>query len=92
MADLAEWGVIIDDVDATNKMIEDYWFPLWNASWDPSDCEVQDVMDGLKVDRDGEVVDKYSAEGKKKMDDAAKAFAQAQLPPDIEDYDEEEDK
>lgn len=92
VADLAEWGVIIDDVDVTNKMIEDYWFPLWNASWDPSDCEVQDVMDGLKVDRDGEVVDTHSAEGKKKMDDAAKAFAQAQLPPDIEDYDEEEDK
>mmetsp|Transcript_24854 Transcript_24854/g.44715 ORF Transcript_24854/g.44715 Transcript_24854/m.44715 type:complete len:544 (+) Transcript_24854:63-1694(+) len=90
VCDLAEWGVIIDDAEITEKMLGDYWNPLWEASFDASDCEVQDVMDGLEVDRDGEVVNTYSADGKKKMKAAAKALAKAQLPPDTELYDEDD--
>lgn len=88
IADLAEWGVVIDDEDVTAKMMEDYWTPLWEASWNAGDCEVQDVMDGLKVDRDGEVIDTYSTNGKKAREKAAIAMAKAQLPLDTDDYDE----
>ena len=56
VCDLAEWGVIIDDAAVTKQMLDDFWIPAWKASFYPGDCEVQDVMDGLKVDRDGEVI------------------------------------
>jgi len=91
VCDLAEWGVIIDDVGVTAKMMEDYWNPMWKASFYPGDCEVQDVMDGLKIDRDGAVVDTYSVEGMKKAEEAVIAMSNKQLPPDTDDYDEDKE-
>ena len=92
ICDLAEWGVVIDDEHVTAQMMEEYWNPMWKVSFYAGDCEVQDVMDGLKVDRDGEVIDTYSADGRKKFEKAARAEAKAQLPPDTEDYDESDDE
>ena len=92
VCDLAEWGVIIDDAAITKQMLDDFWIPAWKASFYPGDCEVQDVMDGLKVDRDGEVINTYSVEGMKKMEAATKALAQKELPPEKDDYDESDEE
>jgi len=54
LCDLAEWGVVVDDATATKKMMDDYWTPMWEASYTPNDVDVQKVMDGLSIDRDGE--------------------------------------
>ena len=54
ICDLAEWGVIIDDASVTKQMIEHYWTPMWNASYaEGEDCDVQQVIDGLDINRDG---------------------------------------
>jgi phosphatidylserine/phosphatidylglycerophosphate/cardiolipin synthase-like enzyme len=55
--DLAEWGVAIDDVDATAKIIETLWMPMWSNSYykHDGDCNVDDVMDALMIDRDPKV-------------------------------------
>lgn len=60
VCDLAEWGVIVDNTEETTKMIESYWNPLWQASYTGEDCDVQAVMDGLDIDRDGETVNYLS--------------------------------
>ena len=88
--DLAEWGVLIDDVKMTAKMIDGYWKPMWEVSFVEEDCEVQDVMDGLKISRDGEEVDGSSNEGRKKIEAANAAIMKAQFPAQAEFYDEEE--
>ena len=55
ICDLVEWGVIIDDQTETEKMIDFYWKPMWEASYiEGEDCNTQEVMDGLKINRDGE--------------------------------------
>lgn len=54
--DLAEWGVLVDDGPSTEKMMDEYWNPMWNASYTGEDCDVQTVMDGLEIDRDGEPI------------------------------------
>jgi hypothetical protein len=54
VCDLAEWGVVIDDAASTKKMMSEYWDPMWKVSFTGKDVDVQDVMDGLKIDRDGE--------------------------------------
>jgi len=65
-------------------MMTDYWNPMWNASYIDTDCDVQEVMDGLKIDRDGEVT-----HDKRKLEEAEVAVAAAQLPPRTEMYDKE---
>jgi hypothetical protein len=75
MCDLAEWGVLVDDETETKKMIADFWNPLWEASYTAQDCDVDKVMDGLDIDRDGENVNSFTAEGRKKMEEAAKMQA-----------------
>eukprot|EP00578_Thalassiosira_sp_NH16_P001253 CAMPEP_0181131218 /NCGR_PEP_ID=MMETSP1071-20121207/30305_1 /TAXON_ID=35127 /ORGANISM="Thalassiosira sp., Strain NH16" /LENGTH=715 /DNA_ID=CAMNT_0023217391 /DNA_START=318 /DNA_END=2465 /DNA_ORIENTATION=- len=53
-ADLAEWGVMIDDEDEVGKILSDYFVPMWRNSYIPGlDVDVERVMDGLNVDRDG---------------------------------------
>ena len=52
ICDLAEWGVVIDHKAAVEKMMASYWYPLWKYSYTPDDCNVDLVMDGLKIDRD----------------------------------------
>lgn len=50
--DLAEWGVVIDDRAANAKITNDFWTPLWEASYTGEDCNVDEVMDGLKINRE----------------------------------------
>ena len=54
--DLAEWGVLVDHVNETTKMKSDYWTPMWEASFTGEDCDVETVMDGLDIERDGKRV------------------------------------
>lgn len=55
MCDLAEWGVIIDDKEAVGNLKAEYWDPMWEQSYqDGIDVDVDAVMDGLSVDRDGD--------------------------------------
>lgn len=53
VCDLAEWGVIVDDIDQTKKVFTEYWHPLWKHSWQEEDCDVDKVMADLHIDRDG---------------------------------------
>jgi PLD-like domain len=53
ICDLAEWGVVIDHEESVQKMMSEYWKPMWAVSYTGEDCEVQGVMDGLNIDRDG---------------------------------------
>jgi hypothetical protein len=51
ICDLAEWGVVIDDEASTKSIKSQYWDPMWKVSYTVDDCEVDKVMDGLKIDR-----------------------------------------
>jgi len=53
MCDLAEWGVVIDSEEEVKKIMDDYFIPMWKSSYTGEDVDVQKVMDGLKVNRDG---------------------------------------
>ena len=76
MCDLAEWGVVIDSEDETKKIMEEFWKPLWDASYIPGkDCDVQKVMDGMKIERDGDEINMLTAEGRKRKEEAAKMQA-----------------
>mmetsp|Transcript_16631 Transcript_16631/g.27566 ORF Transcript_16631/g.27566 Transcript_16631/m.27566 type:complete len:580 (+) Transcript_16631:78-1817(+) len=68
ICDLAEWGLVIDHAEKVQSLMDEYWHPLWSASYTPDDCDVQAVMDGLKIDRDGENVHYISDETKEKME------------------------
>jgi len=52
--DLAEWGVVVDDEAATKKIMKEYWIPMWQVSYKEEDCNVQEIMDGLDINRDGQ--------------------------------------
>jgi phosphatidylserine/phosphatidylglycerophosphate/cardiolipin synthase-like enzyme len=55
ICDLAEWGVVVDDANSTKKIMEEYWNPMWEYSHiEGRDVDVQEVMDGLKINRDAE--------------------------------------
>lgn len=71
-SDVAEWGVIIDDGTVTGQMMEEYWKPMWEASFVETDCEVQSAMDGLNIDREGEVVDLVTHKGKQTLEEVAR--------------------
>jgi len=83
-ADLAEWGLIIDDADVTTKMMEDYWNPMWKASFNDCDCNKERVMECIDNDTDddddGEVVNPYTFDGRKKMEETVKALINAEAP------------
>ncbi|KAL3902487.1 MAG: hypothetical protein SGARI_005810 [Bacillariaceae sp.] len=51
ICDLAEWGVLIDDPEVTASIKAQYWDPMWKVSYTRDDCDVDLVMDGLKIDR-----------------------------------------
>ena len=51
ICDLAEWGVVIDNPEQVESIKESYWDPMWKTSWIADDCDVHEVMDGLKIDR-----------------------------------------
>ncbi len=54
MCDLAEWGVVIDNEEEVQKILSDYFAPMWENSFTGEDVDVDMVMDGLEVNRDGE--------------------------------------
>jgi len=91
VCDLAEWGVIIDDSAVTAHMLQDYWKPMWDASYDESDCNVHEVMDGLKIDREGVYIDVSTDEGRRQLDEAAGILGRNQLSIEAEMYDEEKE-
>jgi len=65
VCDLAEWGVVIDDEDTVKGMMEEYWTPMWSFSHTGEDMDVDAVMDGLDIDRNGadpEDIDEEMAE------------------------------
>ena len=65
-----EWGLVIDDKDATTQIMDAFWNPLWRVSYRKEDCDVQAVMDGLEIDRDGEDPHHISPETKALIDSA----------------------
>jgi len=69
VCDLAEWGVVVDNEKETKKMMEEYWNPMWKASYMGDDCPVQEVMDGLHIERDPEANKKNNMFHKQKKDD-----------------------
>ena len=73
ICDLAEWGVIIDHEDSVRKIMDEYWNPMWTASYTKEDCDVQEVMDSLDINRDGETSATYyiSPEAWKQHEQAA---------------------
>jgi phosphatidylserine/phosphatidylglycerophosphate/cardiolipin synthase-like enzyme len=71
ICDLAEWGVIIDDAVTTQKIMDEYWHPMWASSYSADDCDIQQMIQGLKVNRDGS--DKKSMEQRKQWMEQAKA-------------------
>jgi len=64
IADLAEWGLVIDSEEQTAKVLEEYWNPMWEQSYSPDKCDVDAVMDGLGVDRNGSSAEDASEEEK----------------------------
>uniref|UniRef100_A0A7S1BU82 PLD phosphodiesterase domain-containing protein n=1 Tax=Corethron hystrix TaxID=216773 RepID=A0A7S1BU82_9STRA len=52
VCDLAEWGVVVDHEDQTRKFMDEYWNPLWEASYTGEDCDIEAVMNGLYTVRD----------------------------------------
>jgi phosphatidylserine/phosphatidylglycerophosphate/cardiolipin synthase-like enzyme len=75
MCDLAEWGVVIDHADSVKKMMDEYWNPIWEASYTGEDCDVQQVMDGLDIDRDGEKPMFPTAEQRIQQEQAAALYS-----------------
>jgi len=73
VCDLAEWGVLIDDPDQTQKAMDEYWNPLWECSYTGNDVDVQAVMDGLGIDRDGDDPVDIDDDMRKKMKQASLA-------------------
>lgn len=54
MCDLAEWGVVVDNEAGVKKILDSYFHPMWRNSYTGKDVDVEKVMDGLDVVRDGE--------------------------------------
>lgn len=53
VCNLAEWGLVIDDKEQTDNILNQYWNPLWEQSFQEADMDENEVMEGLGIDRDG---------------------------------------
>jgi phosphatidylserine/phosphatidylglycerophosphate/cardiolipin synthase-like enzyme len=53
ICDLAEWGVVIDDGDTVKQIMDEYWNPMWEASYTGDDVDPNEVINNLDLDRDG---------------------------------------
>jgi len=73
VCDLAEWGVVIDNQDQTQKFMEDYWNPMWECSYTGEDVDVDAVMDGLDIDRCGDDPEEADEETLQQMEEAQMA-------------------
>jgi phosphatidylserine/phosphatidylglycerophosphate/cardiolipin synthase-like enzyme len=67
VCDLAEWGVVIDHAETVRKIMSEYWIPMWAVSFTGEDCNVQQVMDGLDIDRGGEPSAFFTREKRKQQ-------------------------
>lgn len=74
-SDLAKWGVAIDDEAETKRLMEEFWNPMWEASYWGIGCDAEEVMEALDVDRTGEQTNALSPETQKHMEEAAKQAA-----------------
>mmetsp|Transcript_16980 Transcript_16980/g.47618 ORF Transcript_16980/g.47618 Transcript_16980/m.47618 type:complete len:556 (-) Transcript_16980:62-1729(-) len=44
LCDLAEWGVVIDHSESVERMMDEYWHPMWTTSYLDKDLDVDAVM------------------------------------------------
>lgn len=84
ICDLAEWGVVVDDETSTKKIMDEYWKPMWEVSYNKEDCDVDKVMDSLEIDR-------HTA-GEAPADMSAAAASAGVMPSGAKDYYDEEKK
>jgi phosphatidylserine/phosphatidylglycerophosphate/cardiolipin synthase-like enzyme len=56
VAELAEWGVIVDDEDEARRVLNQYWWPMWEQS-KFAECPVDDTIEALAVQRSGDPID-----------------------------------
>ena len=54
ICDLAEWGVVVDDAEATKKIIREYWQPMWNISYKHLLVTIQKLFYSLRISFFGE--------------------------------------
>lgn len=71
ICDLAEWGVVIDHQPTVAAMMEQYWIPLWQTSYDGTDMNLDTVMATLDTRRDGEAVSMFDTDNWKHQQEAA---------------------
>jgi len=67
IANLAEWGVVVDSKKQTLKVLEEYWKKLWRASYEDVPVEARDmnidrVLAGRELDRNPKDVAEYTEE------------------------------
>lgn len=43
VANLAEWGILVDDKQTAQQVLDDYWNLVWGASYDDVSQEDRDV-------------------------------------------------
>jgi len=80
ICDLAEWGVVIDNEAQTKMIMEEYWIPMWKSSYSKEDCNVEEVMDGLKIQRDTAAT-KFVTKAKMEETARLQAMRPSQTPP-----------
>ena len=54
--------MVIDNAEQTRKMKETYWDRMWKFSYTGEDVNVDAVMEGLGIDRDGDDPERASDE------------------------------
>jgi phosphatidylserine/phosphatidylglycerophosphate/cardiolipin synthase-like enzyme len=94
--DLGEWGCCIDDEKQTRQIMSEFWYPMWTASYREDGARTDDVMAGVKVNRDGENPRRISARTSKLMKATELPFERnlvdfsregsIRLPPDMTNY------
>jgi len=71
IANLAEWGLIIDNAEQTQKVMDEYWNLLWHNSYEnvPEEerLDVGKVLEGCDVDRNGPPVGELDDEQYEQM-------------------------
>lgn len=75
ICDLAEWGVLIDDKEQVQKMMDEYWKPMWNVSYLGTDVDVQAVIDGIDIDRNAPPAYALSEEEREKLQATSNPYA-----------------
>jgi len=62
VSDLAEWGLVVDDKRETEKILEEYWRPVWKASYVQNrDCTLDEVFEKVGLSRPSPAFDDLPA-------------------------------